>query len=110
MGTEDGSTLVTVGLTGQANNSAQARRALAGMADQIAQILRELEAKRQDFTEEEKRQIEQEEREAALKDCPAPEGEDACRCVVCLDSRRACALMPCRHLATCHKCTVMIAR
>merc|ERR1712232_1391815 len=63
---------------------------------------------RRELSVEERCAIEEEEQEAALNDVVAT--EDASRCVACLDHQCAVVLLPCRHLATCHRCTVMIRR
>lgn len=48
------------------------------------------------------------EQEASAKDVVAADSSSCC--AVCLEMRRVGVLMPCRHLATCHRCTVRVRR
>lgn len=74
----------------------------------VEETFRQLRDMRDNLSEEELQRLEQEEEEAAAKD-EATEDADL-RCVVCLESKRAIVYSPCQHLATCHRCTVMIRR
>eukprot|EP00930_Biecheleria_cincta_P003792 TRINITY_DN104705_c0_g1_i1.p1 TRINITY_DN104705_c0_g1~~TRINITY_DN104705_c0_g1_i1.p1 ORF type:complete len:267 (-),score=42.85 TRINITY_DN104705_c0_g1_i1:60-839(-) len=74
----------------------------------IETIVGELGRARDGLSEEEKREVERQEEEAAKLDCEA--GAEESKCVVCLESRSGIVLLPCYHLATCHRCTVMVRR
>merc|ERR1719198_2079428 len=74
----------------------------------ITSALQELGHLRAELSEEEAAAIAEEERAAAVLDTDAL--DDSNRCVVCLTKQRAILLLPCRHLATCHGCTVLVRR
>merc|ERR1711862_850067 len=74
----------------------------------LQHILEQMGVVRRDMTPEEMEALAEEERAAAEKDVDAV--GDASACVCCLTKQRAIVLQPCRHLVTCHKCTVLLRR
>lgn len=78
------------------------------MREVLLQNLQNLVTMRQDLDPAEKAALEEEELRAGENDVETL--DESLRCVVCLSMKRAIQLLPCRHFATCHKCTVIVRR
>merc|ERR1712107_135436 len=64
---------------------------------------------RDNLTPAEQADLRVEEEEAGKLDVDADDNDDR-RCVVCLQKQRAKFFLPCRHMVTCHRCTVIVRR
>mmetsp|Transcript_4723 Transcript_4723/g.17862 ORF Transcript_4723/g.17862 Transcript_4723/m.17862 type:complete len:253 (-) Transcript_4723:259-1017(-) len=71
-------------------------------------VMQHLGQLRTQLTAEQAAEVAEEERSAGDRDIDAV--NDQSRCVICLNMERAIVLLPCRHLATCHRCTVLLRR
>lgn len=98
-----------------ANGCMQLRVALAsrllasvGGERMLQELLQQLGLARAELNVQEAAALAEEENIAAELDIDCV--DDLQRCVVCLSKQRAVLLLPCRHLATCHKCTVLLRR
>merc|ERR1712083_561228 len=74
----------------------------------MEEVFVEMGLVRRNLSEKDREALEREEQDAAALDSPAKDPEN--ECVVCRVSHRTLVIMPCLHLATCHRCTVMIRR
>jgi len=87
--------------------SSELAQALDG-ENMLEGVLQHLGLLRTQLTAEQAMELAEEERCAGDKDVDAV--GDTSRCVICLNMERAIVLLPCRHLATCHRCTVLLRR
>merc|ERR1712129_412304 len=98
-----------------ANGCMQLRVALAarllesfGGEGVLRELLEQIGLARSGLSAQEATALAEEENVAAELDIDSV--DDLQRCVVCFSKQRAILLLPCRHLATCHKCTVLLRR
>lgn len=106
---EDGTRRLSVSVP-EAMSQRTGTIAMERIQRRMEEALTEMGLLRRALSPEKRAALEQEEQDAASQDVPATEGEVTSRCVVCFDSQRALVLFPCHHLATCHRCTVMVRR
>jgi hypothetical protein len=67
----------------------------------------QVEEKKDEFVEQEKRKLLIRRKLALIEDVSAGDGEDDCACVVCSDSKKIIALLPCGHKQLCGRCAFL---
>jgi len=102
----DGSTLLRVSMPERLAEMVQSHG--IDFTRAVLSTLEQLSGLREELSQEEKAELEEEEREAAMKDQEA--ADDSERCGICMVNKRVVVLLPCKHHISCHRCSVLLYR